>query len=106
MFAWLYGVAGRCSDVTMVNSSWTEDHIAQLWKSGSASEHDNLQKVYPPCDVQQFKDIPRQPESGEKENVQDILQDTKGKLGYAQFEMLRYVTQLSRIIRSSVKSPY
>lgn len=27
MFAWMYGKAGQCSDLTMVNSSWTEDHI-------------------------------------------------------------------------------
>ena len=27
IFAWMYGKAGSTSDLTMVNSSWTEDHI-------------------------------------------------------------------------------
>ena len=32
--------SGRCSDVTMVNSSWTEGHIAKLWGGADA-----IQKV-------------------------------------------------------------
>ena len=40
LFSSLYGACGRCSDVTMVNSSWTEGHIAALWGGGDA-----IQKV-------------------------------------------------------------
>lgn len=53
MFSWLYGWAGRQSDVVMVNSSWTEDHINEIWKA----EH--VQRVYPPCDIEEFRQIPR-----------------------------------------------
>ncbi|KFQ31524.1 GDP-Man:Man(3)GlcNAc(2)-PP-Dol alpha-1,2-mannosyltransferase, partial [Merops nubicus] len=45
-FACLYGLVGSCSDVVMVNSSWTLNHILSLWR------------VYPPCDVQTFLNIP------------------------------------------------
>ena len=40
IFSWMYGISGRCSDVTMVNSSWTEGHIAKLWGGADA-----IQKV-------------------------------------------------------------
>ena len=31
LFAWLYGKAGATADTVMVNSSWTEEHVRQLW---------------------------------------------------------------------------
>ena len=52
-FAWLYSVAGRQNHIVMVNSSWTEEHINYLWKIPSRTF-----KVYPPCDVEDFKNIP------------------------------------------------
>lgn len=53
LFASIYGLVGSCSDVVMVNSSWTLNHILSLWKVGHCT---NI--VYPPCDVQTFLDIP------------------------------------------------
>lgn len=53
LFAFVYGLVGSCSDVVMVNSSWTLNHILSLWKVGHCT---NI--VYPPCDVQTFLDIP------------------------------------------------
>ncbi|XP_040847400.1 GDP-Man:Man(3)GlcNAc(2)-PP-Dol alpha-1,2-mannosyltransferase isoform X2 [Ochotona curzoniae] len=53
LFAFLYGLAGSCSDTVMVNSSWTLNHILSLWKVGDCTS-----VVYPPCDVQTFLDIP------------------------------------------------
>lgn len=53
LFAFIYGLVGSCSDVVMVNSSWTLNHILSLWKVGNCT---NI--VYPPCDVQTFLDIP------------------------------------------------
>uniref|UniRef100_A0A8C5L6Y8 GDP-Man:Man(3)GlcNAc(2)-PP-Dol alpha-1,2-mannosyltransferase n=1 Tax=Jaculus jaculus TaxID=51337 RepID=A0A8C5L6Y8_JACJA len=53
LFACIYGLVGSCSDVVMVNSSWTLNHILSLWKVGHCT---NI--VYPPCDVQTFLDIP------------------------------------------------
>ncbi|XP_021926373.1 GDP-Man:Man(3)GlcNAc(2)-PP-Dol alpha-1,2-mannosyltransferase isoform X2 [Zootermopsis nevadensis] len=52
LFAWLYGWVGRCSDMVMVNSSWTEDHINELWLC-SLKTH----RVYPPCDVEDMKKL-------------------------------------------------
>ena len=57
IFAWMYGKAGQSSDLTMVNSSWTEDHISKLfYKPGQL-----IHKIYPPCDVKSFKNLKRNP---------------------------------------------
>ncbi|XP_066092117.1 GDP-Man:Man(3)GlcNAc(2)-PP-Dol alpha-1,2-mannosyltransferase isoform X2 [Saccopteryx bilineata] len=53
LFAFIYGCVGSCSDVVMVNSSWTLNHILSLWKVGHCTN-----VVYPPCDVKTFLDIP------------------------------------------------
>ncbi|KAM4601728.1 GDP-Man:Man(3)GlcNAc(2)-PP-Dol alpha-1,2-mannosyltransferase [Polymixia lowei] len=53
LFALLYGAAGSCSDLVMVNSSWTLDHILALWRAPNRTSI-----VYPPCDVSAFLDIP------------------------------------------------
>lgn len=55
LFAFIYGLVGSCSDVVMVNSSWTLNHILALWKVGHCTDI-----VYPPCDVQTFLNIPVQ----------------------------------------------
>uniref|UniRef100_A0A3P9JF84 GDP-Man:Man(3)GlcNAc(2)-PP-Dol alpha-1,2-mannosyltransferase n=1 Tax=Oryzias latipes TaxID=8090 RepID=A0A3P9JF84_ORYLA len=59
LFALLYGMAGSCSDLTMVNSSWTLNHILSLWRSPNRTC-----LVYPPCDVGAFLDIPLEEEDG------------------------------------------
>uniref|UniRef100_A0A3P9GX22 GDP-Man:Man(3)GlcNAc(2)-PP-Dol alpha-1,2-mannosyltransferase n=1 Tax=Oryzias latipes TaxID=8090 RepID=A0A3P9GX22_ORYLA len=56
-FALLYGLAGSCSDVVMVNSTWTLGHILALWRSPSRTSI-----VYPPCDVRAFLDVPLEEE--------------------------------------------
>lgn len=60
LFALLYGMAGSCSDLIMVNSSWTLDHILSLWRAPNRTS-----VVYPPCDVSGFLDIPIE-EDGDK----------------------------------------
>ena len=50
MFAALYGVIGRTADIVMVNSSWTQSHIQQIWKR-------NARIVYPPCNTSDFKEL-------------------------------------------------
>lgn len=52
MFARLYSLCGRCADCVMVNSSWTQNHINQIW--GLAYR---TRIVYPPCDVKKFEPI-------------------------------------------------
>lgn len=61
VFAALYGFAGRCSVVTMVNSSWTEGHINHIWKMPLGTF-----RVYPPCDVSAFEDIPLETDKKDK----------------------------------------
>jgi len=56
IFAFLYKTAGNYSDITMVNSSWTEGHISDLWKLRENKVH----KVFPPCDNTEFLKIERQ----------------------------------------------
>lgn len=60
LFALLYGMAGSCSDLIMVNSSWTLDHILSLWRAPNRTS-----VVYPPCDVGAFLDLPLE-EDGDK----------------------------------------
>ncbi|OQV19108.1 GDP-Man:Man(3)GlcNAc(2)-PP-Dol alpha-1,2-mannosyltransferase [Hypsibius exemplaris] len=61
LFACLYGLAGHCCDVTMVNSSWTFNHIKQIWKCPTA------EIVYPPCNVTNFLAVPLQPDAAKRE---------------------------------------
>ncbi|VBB25980.1 unnamed protein product [Acanthocheilonema viteae] len=46
IFAILYSLSGFCSEVVMVNSTWTRDHIVALW-----GVDDRIYLVYPPCNV-------------------------------------------------------
>eukprot|EP00775_Hariotina_reticulata_P005441 gene5440-5674_t len=52
-FALVYGLAGACADVVLVNSSWTAGHVRQLWWSW----HDPA-LVYPPCDTTDLQKLP------------------------------------------------
>jgi len=47
LFAIVYGAVGSLSDVVMVNSTWTFDHIHYLWRLARSRIH----IVYPPCDT-------------------------------------------------------
>jgi len=49
VFAYLYGWVGRQIDVVMCNSTWTANHIRQLWKPTTP----NI--LYPPCPVQEIE---------------------------------------------------
>ncbi|KAI9708058.1 MAG: asparagine-linked glycosylation protein [Bogoriella megaspora] len=56
-FAWLYGWCGGQVDVVMTNSSWTQEHIKQLWgpkrtKRRSAFE---VEVVFPPVAVEELE---------------------------------------------------
>ena len=50
-FSKIYGITGRISDVVLVNSSWTNQHIAEIWRK-------NTEIVYPPCDTSQLLHFP------------------------------------------------
>nr|CAB3221172.1 GDP-Man:Man(3)GlcNAc(2)-PP-Dol alpha-1,2-mannosyltransferase-like [Phallusia mammillata] len=52
LFAYIYGVAGRCAETIMVNSSWTNGHIQELWQKDLSTF-----KVFPPCDIGGFLEL-------------------------------------------------
>ncbi|XP_068428476.1 GDP-Man:Man(3)GlcNAc(2)-PP-Dol alpha-1,2-mannosyltransferase-like [Clinocottus analis] len=73
-FALLYGMVGSCSDVVMVNSTWTLGHILSLWRSPSRTS-----TVYPPCDVRAFLDHPlEEVEEAAKEEEEDKEEGEEG----------------------------
>ena len=53
MFAWCYGLSGRCSDKVMVNSTWTSNHVKAIWKVKAPC----LSIVYPPCNTRQLQEL-------------------------------------------------
>ncbi|XP_020491120.2 GDP-Man:Man(3)GlcNAc(2)-PP-Dol alpha-1,2-mannosyltransferase-like [Labrus bergylta] len=75
-FALLYGLVGSCSDVIMVNSTWTLGHILALWRSPSRTSI-----VYPPCDVRAFLDVPLEDEDEveEEEGWEELGQELGSK---------------------------
>lgn len=67
-FARLYSFVGSFANITMVNSSWTHKHIAELWgfpptklsaKSYSVNKYNSnkLFLVYPPCNTSNLENI-------------------------------------------------
>lgn len=58
IFARLYGWVGRQIDVVMCNSTWTQNHIVQLWKpkrtltSSKTPNTPFAQILFPPCPVE------------------------------------------------------
>lgn len=53
MFSMFYNVVGWQSEIVMVNSSWTQNHILKLWK-----KPEQTFIVYPPCDTSIFETLP------------------------------------------------
>ncbi|KAK9811429.1 hypothetical protein WJX72_003813 [[Myrmecia] bisecta] len=53
VFAWLYGMAGGFANAVMVNSSWTQAHIRQLWWRIPPPR-----RVFPPCDTTALQALP------------------------------------------------
>lgn len=43
---------GRCADSIMVNSSWTENHILNLWRCPFKTH-----RIFPPCEASQFANL-------------------------------------------------
>lgn len=53
LFAFLYGLAGSCSQRVLVNSTWTRNHIDTIWKKSHRTFI-----VYPPCDITDLASMP------------------------------------------------
>ncbi|XP_067111210.1 GDP-Man:Man(3)GlcNAc(2)-PP-Dol alpha-1,2-mannosyltransferase-like [Osmerus mordax] len=69
-FSLLYGLAGSCSDVIMVNSTWTLGHILALWRTPGRTS-----VVYPPCDVRAFLDLPLETEDDTEDGWEKLGQE-------------------------------
>ncbi|KAK5701662.1 asparagine-linked glycosylation protein [Elasticomyces elasticus] len=56
LFAKLYSWVGGTVDVVMTNSSWTQNHISQLWASAriKRGKKKAISVVYPPCAVEEL----------------------------------------------------
>ena len=66
-FAFCYSAVGYCADLVIVNSSWTEGHIRELWhfpenadgeSTAIVSAGRRLVKIYPPCNTAHLLNIP------------------------------------------------
>ena len=57
LFARLYGWVGGHVDVVMTNSSWTQNHIKQLWDHSRAQKKViyPVEVVFPPCAVEELE---------------------------------------------------
>ena len=63
LLVFLYGAAGWCAQVAMVNSSWTKQHIQGLWW-GWGTAHGKAAgpfRVYPPCSTGELASLPLAP---------------------------------------------
>ena len=58
----LYQLAGRQSDCTMANGSWTAAHLRTLWGG-------DVKVVYPPCDTRSLQELPIEPEGKGRSHV-------------------------------------
>ncbi|KAK4496187.1 hypothetical protein PRZ48_012167 [Zasmidium cellare] len=74
LFAKLYSWVGGTIDVVMTNSTWTQNHVSQLWTRSRTARHKKhpIAVVYPPCAVAELQDkIP--PSSTDPHRTRNIL---------------------------------
>jgi len=67
----VYKVLGRGPAVLFANSSWTKDHLVQLWGG-------DVKVLYPPCDIEEFRQARNVRGEGNR-NAQNIV------VSFAQF---------------------
>ncbi|KAL1584517.1 hypothetical protein WHR41_07061 [Cladosporium halotolerans] len=75
MFAKLYSWVGGNVDVVMTNSSWTQNHVSQLWgkaRTNRGKQH-AISVVYPPCAVGELEAKIPVDEASEKSRTRNLL---------------------------------
>ncbi|XP_063995596.1 GDP-Man:Man(3)GlcNAc(2)-PP-Dol alpha-1,2-mannosyltransferase [Diachasmimorpha longicaudata] len=92
LFAIIYGWMGRCADIVMVNSSWTEDHINSIWKCPLKTH-----RLYPPCAIERLADLPLLSDE-EKGNIIRIVSVAQFRPEKNHPLMLRIMYELRSII--------
>ncbi|ODV94118.1 hypothetical protein PACTADRAFT_24013, partial [Pachysolen tannophilus NRRL Y-2460] len=65
LFMYLYTLCGSFVDVTMANSTWTYNHLKEIWRFNSEA---SMEKVYPPCSTDNLLKV-RKNDNEEKEKV-------------------------------------
>lgn len=80
-FFQFYGLTGQCSDICMVNSTFTLEHLNNLWNR-------SLYLVYPPCEVDFLKKIERRAERPEKIRILSLAQFRPEKDHPLQFQAM------------------
>ena len=74
-FSRLYGQMGGSVDVVMTNSSWTANHIRQLWnpyRTKAGSKHE-VEVVFPPCAVEELQEAIEVSPAGESKRKPVLL---------------------------------
>jgi len=89
LFAVLYGLVGRTSDIVMVNSSWTEEHINDLWRRKG-----DVHKVFPPCDVKHLTKLVSTREDKDKHVILSLGQFRPEKDHPLQIKMMFELRQV------------
>nr|OQO22663.1 hypothetical protein B0A51_11528 [Rachicladosporium sp. CCFEE 5018] len=75
LFAKLYSRVGGSVDVVMTNSSWTQNHVSQLWgpaRQRRGKKHD-IKVVFPPVAVGELEANIQVDEQSEKKRTRDLL---------------------------------
>jgi alpha-1,2-mannosyltransferase len=75
LFAKLYSWVGGNVDVVMTNSSWTQNHVSQLWgpsRTKRGKKH-AISVVYPPCAVGELEQKIPVDEASEKNRTRNLL---------------------------------
>jgi len=67
VIAWMYCLAGQCSDTTLVNSTFTQENLHILWNTP-------MSLVYPPCDVDHLKKISHDSKKPSKIRILSLAQ--------------------------------
>ncbi|CAH1118531.1 unnamed protein product [Phaedon cochleariae] len=67
IFAWAYSLAGQCSDITLVNSTFTMEHLNALWNRP-------LHLVFPPCETDHLKKLSRPTVKTPKVRIMSLAQ--------------------------------
>eukprot|EP00474_Spongospora_subterranea_P010753 CRZ11211.1 hypothetical protein [Spongospora subterranea] len=93
LFAYLYGCVGTSAHVVMVNSSWTRDHILQIWQRPCLV-------VFPPCDTQSLSSLPL---SGRSPHIISVAQFRPEKNHIMQLEAFQMVLKSLTPYRQNIR---
>eukprot|EP00949_MAST-11_sp_MAST-11-sp1_P003537 g3537.t1 len=94
LFALTYRAVGQCAEVVMTNSSWTFNHISQLWGAHAVT-------VYPPCDTRSLSQSPLQ---GRKRIVVSLAQFRPEKNHMLQVEAFHHFLQSHKAKRGAASA--